>query len=129
MTTNRVHIFDEAFKSRIHLTINYPDLVFNSRRDLWRTFIERGSEGSDLEWLNDVCLNNLASYEFNGRQIKNAVRTAHALSVSAETNLSMARIETVLEIMGLTGNDLGKSDQGNAENREDHSRKRRRLSQ
>lgn len=38
LTTNRVSVFDQAFKSRIHLAIQFPELDFASRKSIWQTF-------------------------------------------------------------------------------------------
>ena len=43
LTTNRMGTFDAAFKSRIHLAIRYYPLSFETRRDLWRSFISSTS--------------------------------------------------------------------------------------
>lgn len=45
------------------------------------------------------CLDTLAAEELNGRQIKNTVRTAHALAVSAGTELNVKHIRTALKAM------------------------------
>ena len=99
LTTNRVTVFDMAFRSRIHVAINYTALPASSRRDLWKSFITRGSPDSELEWMDDDYLENLAAEEWNGRQIKNTVRTAHALAVSAGRALNPQDIKTALEFM------------------------------
>jgi len=101
LTTNRIDCFDEAFKSRIHLAIKYPTLSHSSRRDLWRAFIFRASPGSksSLGWLNMGSLGRLADEELNGRQIKNIVRTAHALAVSEGSDMRLDHINMSLRAM------------------------------
>jgi hypothetical protein len=39
VTSNRVGIFDEAFKSRIQVSLHYEDLTKNARRTIWNNFI------------------------------------------------------------------------------------------
>ena len=46
LTTNRVASFDPAFESRIHLTINYPELSSDSRLHIWKTFVKPGTSSS-----------------------------------------------------------------------------------
>lgn len=41
LTTNRVSTFDPAFQSRIHISIDYPDLSPDSRRKIWENFLGR----------------------------------------------------------------------------------------
>lgn len=99
LTTNRIGSFDTAFKSRIHLAIKYPPLSHASRRDLWKTFIFRAAPESDLDWVNMGSLERLANKEVNGRQIKNIVRTAHALAVSQNESMKFAHINLALRAM------------------------------
>lgn len=44
LTTNRVSTFDPAFQSRIHISIDYPDLSPESRRKIWETFLSRHND-------------------------------------------------------------------------------------
>ncbi|OCL02005.1 P-loop containing nucleoside triphosphate hydrolase protein [Glonium stellatum] len=99
LTTNRIGSFDTAFKSRIHLAIKYPPLSHSSRRDLWKAFIFRAAPESDLEWVNMGSLERLANKELNGRQIKNIVRTAHALAVSQSESMKFSHVNMALRAM------------------------------
>lgn len=55
LTTNRKEDFDEAFKSRIHVTISYPDLTENARSEIWRKLIEANKNmDTDDSWTSDV---------------------------------------------------------------------------
>jgi len=80
LTTNRLQIIDPAFESRIHLSIAYPHLSVGSRHELWKTFIQQGLAQQQPAWLGEGFLNEVAETDMNGRQIKNAVRLAHALA-------------------------------------------------
>ena len=102
LTTNRIDIFDAAFKSRIHLAIKYYPLPFATRRELWQSFITSASHGIELVWMDDAALNETASAMLNGRQIKNTIRTAHALVVSADDSFNYTHIETSLNAMKLS---------------------------
>ncbi|KAF2151737.1 P-loop containing nucleoside triphosphate hydrolase protein [Myriangium duriaei CBS 260.36] len=39
LTTNRVHTFDQAFQSRIHISLDYPELSIESRKQVWKNFL------------------------------------------------------------------------------------------
>ena len=41
LTTNRVQTFDAAFQSRIHISIEYPELDAKSRKKVWTSFLEQ----------------------------------------------------------------------------------------
>ena len=95
LTSNRIHDFDTAFESRIHLTIHYPALDIPSRLHVWKTFIQMG----DLETrLGDKDLKTLAKIEVNGRQIKNIIKTARLLSKQEKAPLAMKHVEMVLKV-------------------------------
>jgi hypothetical protein len=84
LTTNRVGTFDEAFKSRIQLSLHYQRLTDAQRCHIWENFLER-LENIDEERVNieDLRRNvkEFARYEMNGRQIRNALTTARQLAL------------------------------------------------
>jgi SpoVK/Ycf46/Vps4 family AAA+-type ATPase len=96
MTTNRVNSIDPAFQSRIHLTLAYNPLDDKSRKGLWRLFLERSADYDKKNWPNEV-LGDLAKVQLNGRQIKNAVRTANSLALAEHHTLSVDDIRVVLD--------------------------------
>ncbi|PWW76948.1 P-loop containing nucleoside triphosphate hydrolase protein [Tuber magnatum] len=104
LTTNRVETFDEAFQSRIHIALRYNDLDKKARRVIWKTFLgmvareESGSECELRDVVNDEELEGLARRQLNGRQIKNAVRTAQALALNKNEGLSMEHLKLVLAV-------------------------------
>jgi SpoVK/Ycf46/Vps4 family AAA+-type ATPase len=104
LTTNRVETFDEAFQSRIHIALRYNDLDKKARRVIWKTFLgmvakeESGPDRALRDVVNDKELEGLARRELNGRQIKNAVRTAQALALSKNEGLSMEHLKLVLAV-------------------------------
>ncbi|KFY28793.1 hypothetical protein V491_00286, partial [Pseudogymnoascus sp. VKM F-3775] len=100
LTTNRVRDFDEAVQSRIHVGIKYSPLGVDTRKAIWRSFLEKAkTENGDAAY-NDKQLNALAEHDLNGRQasIKNAVRSAYAIASSDGTHLCYSHLETVLEV-------------------------------
>ncbi|KAJ3577202.1 hypothetical protein NPX13_g3363 [Xylaria arbuscula] len=99
MTTNRVSAFDEAFESRIHLAIDYPNLNAQNRLHIWRTFV--GLQGDSPRYaseLTEESLEILAKHDLNGRQIKNVVKTARLLAMQKKAPLSIEHIEKVLTV-------------------------------
>jgi hypothetical protein len=90
LTTNKVGHFDEAFKSRIHVSLYYPPLDKKSTLKVWKMNINRLIEQKRI----DVEYDSIAEYAkqhykalfkakrttWNGRQIKNAFQTAMALA-------------------------------------------------
>lgn len=93
LTTNRLATFDVAFKSRIHLALKYSALGKARRKELWKLFIGRASE----EPLPESVLDDFSKVDLNGRQIKNAIRTANTLAKSTKSPLGKEHIELVLE--------------------------------
>ncbi|KAL6694520.1 AAA family ATPase [Trichoderma pleuroticola] len=79
LTSNRVGTFDEAFKSRIQLAVHYSSLTTHQRTKIWGNFIQRlkelNEDGIDFVDLEDN-IEQLASKEMNGREIRNAITTA-----------------------------------------------------
>jgi hypothetical protein len=98
LTTNRPGALDEAFKSRIHLTLYYPPLDFQQTMEIWQMNIDRmrkveneRCQGTDLQALqiNEHEILRLAEEKFyeykgkprwNGRQIRNAIQIASSLA-------------------------------------------------
>ncbi|KAL4814507.1 P-loop containing nucleoside triphosphate hydrolase protein [Aspergillus spinulosporus] len=98
LTTNRAEQIDPAFESRIHISIQYPELNEVSRRQIWSQFLSRPNTAQ----FSDKELDQLAKLKLNGRQIKNVVRTAHLLAQEEDCALNYEHIRMFLE---LTAND------------------------
>ncbi|KAH6642222.1 P-loop containing nucleoside triphosphate hydrolase protein [Boeremia exigua] len=99
LTTNRMEAHDPAFESRIHLTIQFPKLSFDSRLHIWKTFVRpKQSESKYASNIDDEELEHLAKLDLNGRQIKNVVKTARLLAASEKTSLEMDHIDAVLMV-------------------------------
>lgn len=93
MTTNRVKNIDTAFQSRIHVSLEYPDLTFSSRRQIWTNIVSAlASDFSELDF------DELASVELNGRQIKNTLKIAQLLASKRKIALNRQVVDTVLAI-------------------------------
>ncbi|KAK0624894.1 P-loop containing nucleoside triphosphate hydrolase protein [Bombardia bombarda] len=103
LTTNRVNTFDEAFKSRIHIPIRYTDLSYDSRRQIWKNFCGMVPGGVDI---NEKGYDILAEHDFNGRQIKNAIKAAESLAAYDEVKLDLAQLLQVTKIQAMFEKDL-----------------------
>ena len=91
LTTNRVGTFDEAFRSRIHVSLYYPKLDKPTTIQIWERSLSRLRKSSlNLDFSEDEILKfaerhwleneKKPSRLWNGRQIKNAFQTALALA-------------------------------------------------
>ncbi|KAK5265291.1 hypothetical protein LTR96_009193 [Exophiala xenobiotica] len=77
LTTNRVGTFDEAFRSRIDLAIGYNPLTAELRLQIWKHCLRLNQKDAKVN-IEDLQshLHELASHDFNGRQIRGAVKAA-----------------------------------------------------
>ncbi|KAM7217128.1 Fidgetin-like protein 1 [Rhypophila decipiens] len=118
LTSNRVSTFDEAFKSRIQLALHYPALDMPGRRKIWTNFLDmledqthpsstmadgmakKGwSEKVNVEDIK-AHMDELAGYELNGRQIRNALTTARQLSLFEESVLDWEGLKGAIDVAG-----------------------------
>ncbi|RYP03158.1 hypothetical protein DL764_005340 [Monosporascus ibericus] len=117
LTTNRVGVIDEAFKSRIHISLRYPRIQQRETRQIWENIlkrIERNNETSAVKIKFDrASLQEFAEKHYrkneetettwNGRQIRNAFQTAIALGQYER--------EKRLRAAGMTEEDASRSGQ------------------
>ena len=108
LTTNRVETIDHAFKSRIHLSIAYPPLSTDARRQLWSSSILRANRGQTPAWLTTAFLDALSSKKVNGREIKNIVRVGHALARSEKRDMQNTDLLQGLDSLEQFHIDFGK---------------------
>ncbi|KAH5219385.1 hypothetical protein HBI46_108910 [Parastagonospora nodorum] len=92
LTTNRIGDFDEAFASRIHMSLYYPELdeaktrkVFTLNLDLIEQRFRRQGrkityDASSIESFAGHHFHNFKYNRWNGRQIRNLCQTALALA-------------------------------------------------
>jgi SpoVK/Ycf46/Vps4 family AAA+-type ATPase len=95
MTTNRADNIDEAVKSRIHLSFNYPDLDEISRRQIWSNLLKVSTLPHELP---EQDLDELAQERVNGRQIKNRMKMAQLLAAGKREPLKRTIINTVIQL-------------------------------
>ena len=118
MTSNRVGNFDEAFKSRIQLTLRYKTLDKSQRVQIWQNFITRLEGFQQKENDNDIIkhqssihggvdrgikveevrhrLPQLAEAKLNGREIRNAISTARQLAMFRKEQMGYEHLEVVI---------------------------------
>lgn len=94
LTTNRVGVIDEAFKSRIHVSLRYPSLDHTSTEKIWSVMLDRIQDENKnsevkIEFERDELLSWATKHyrksdkngaTWNGRQIRNAFQTSVALA-------------------------------------------------
>ena len=86
LTTNRIGSFDEAFKSRIHISLYYPPLSESQTFDVWTMNLNRLSKSHRDIYVDRPEIEAFArrhwkdGKRWNGRQIRNAFQTAVALA-------------------------------------------------
>lgn len=115
LTTNRVGTFDEAFTSRIHISLYYPPLSQKSTLRVFRVNLTRIRERfekkkergeADLELDEDSITDFVLDYytqhkeaRWNGRQIRNACQTALALAEFEAQKLANPGLEGGRSVM------------------------------
>ncbi|KAI9803210.1 MAG: hypothetical protein M1825_002001 [Sarcosagium campestre] len=95
LTSNRVQTFDAAFQSRIHVSLEYPELTAKSRRQVWAKFLSSSPVASEI---SDKQLDKLAEMAMNGRQIKNVLKTAQLLASRKKSLLKYEHVASVVDI-------------------------------
>ncbi|KAH8810789.1 hypothetical protein F5884DRAFT_260292 [Xylogone sp. PMI_703] len=114
LTTNRVGDFDEAFTSRIHVALYYPELnssktvkVFKINLDMIEERFKRKGRRIDIETF-EISLFAAKHFDdcpparWNGRQIRNACQTALALAEFEAQGSSHEAIEKPDAVIKLT---------------------------
>lgn len=122
LTTNRVGVFDETFKSRIHISLYYPPLKQEQTQKIWRSHIEKLM--LDLRIETDridliLCANEIYKRQqdlqfgpvWYGRQIRNAFQSAVALAgfhanPGERIRLTRKYFQQVFEVSGQFNNDM-----------------------
>lgn len=55
LTSNRKEVLDDAFLSRIHLTINLPELSNKERAAIWSKMVQSNSQPTqDAPWTSEM---------------------------------------------------------------------------
>jgi hypothetical protein len=89
-----VKIIDDAFRSRIHVALYFNDLDASAKTQVWNAFLAKVGAALTPEEVR-----KLAAREINGRQIKNAVRTATSLAHGRTEPLALTHFLETLDAM------------------------------
>ncbi|OTA54474.1 P-loop containing nucleoside triphosphate hydrolase protein [Hypoxylon sp. EC38] len=109
LTSNRVGAFDQAFQSRIHITLGIPEFSDEVRKQVWAIFIKdlgrKRIDGSapllteeECKALGHEVLTSWSREPLNGRQIRNCVRSALALAQNKQERLCAKHFNTVIRL-------------------------------
>lgn len=108
LTSNRVGTFDEAFKSRIQLSLHYEALSKSQRRMVWSNFLNRlktlerdspKTEPIQVDFDNiERHLADLAEHKMNGRQIRNCITTARQLARFKGDSMTYRHLKHVITV-------------------------------
>ncbi|KAI0490225.1 AAA family ATPase [Xylaria cf. heliscus] len=100
LTSNRVGTFDEAFKSRIQLSLHYENLGVSQRRKIWRNFINRVKSLDPTIDYEDIVdhIDDLSGVDMDGREIRNAMTTARQLAEFRQKPLNYGHLSHVLRV-------------------------------
>ncbi|KAI1213011.1 uncharacterized protein F4807DRAFT_308284 [Annulohypoxylon truncatum] len=93
LTTNRVGVIDEAFKSRIHIALRYPKVKLPTTLAIWKGCLDRIEKDNEfrdikIKFDQDELMefaeehyhkHHKKNATWNGRQIRNAFQTAIAM--------------------------------------------------
>lgn len=100
LTTNRIRTFDDAFHSRIHITLEYSNHDAETREKIWRNFGTHMISSLNIEDNNYA---ELATWELNGRQIKNVLSSCQSLAADRGEQVNMNDLRMVLQISATSG--------------------------
>ena len=100
LTSNRIGIFDEAFKSRIQVALHYENLNRSARKKIWQNFLDMLEEDEEDVNFDEIKfrLDDLAGKELNGRQIRNVLTTARQLAMFKKERLDYGHLEQALSV-------------------------------
>lgn len=112
LTTNRVGTIDEAFRSRIHMSLFYPTLNEQQTIQIWKGQLKRALERDPNLIVDQSAILNYArqlhlvqvrrtKVGWNGRQIRNAMKTAISLAeydCFTRSEAAQTRMQVMLEV-------------------------------
>lgn len=87
--------FDDAFASRIHLHIKYQALTDQRRSTIWRNLL---SPAISEAWGDETLIRLGETYDINGREIKNPIKTASAVANFQQVPMSEDHIAAVYKL-------------------------------
>lgn len=118
MTTNLSSTIDLAFRSRVNIHLFFSPLSFTYRAQLWQKFLDRllleaptagpaSSMNPTFRRLEVSEIEKLAAWELNGREIKNAVKTARNWCICKGYQISVERMESAIAVTAPMAKKIG----------------------
>jgi hypothetical protein len=102
LTTNLLSTIDDAFESRIHIHLLFESLSLDSRMKIWKKFLQRlpsdNTNATSYVEIREEDLEQLAAWELNGRQIKNALKTTRTWCLCRGLNVTLERLERGIHV-------------------------------
>ncbi|KAH6880065.1 P-loop containing nucleoside triphosphate hydrolase protein [Thelonectria olida] len=116
LTTNLYHTIDSAFRSRVSLHLLFQALTREARESIWQKFLQRlpspqikdvtseedhptsASSGSHEKPLDDEDVKELALWQLNGREIKNAVKMVRSWCDHKGYVMTLSRLENGIKV-------------------------------
>ena len=116
LTTNLFDTIDKAFRSRVNIHLIFNPLSFSSRVKLWTKFLSRVpltevSTQTLSTQLSDADVKQLAAWELNGREIKNAIKTVRTWCLCKGYPLSLQRLESGIIVTAPQAKKMERADQ------------------
>ncbi|KAF7558604.1 hypothetical protein G7046_g5560 [Stylonectria norvegica] len=120
LTTNLYHTIDTAFRSRVSLHLLFHALGRDARETVWRKFLQRllpqrvtDDETGHLDKeLDEEDVAELALWQLNGREIKNAVKMVRSWCDHKGYVMTLARLENGIKVTSPHANKDGDVDRG-----------------
>jgi hypothetical protein len=98
LTTNLYSTIDAAFRSRVNIHLLFTPLPFSSRLLLWQKFLSRLPQDAAKPRVSKKDMQELAKWEMNGREIKNAIKTVRTWCVCKEFEMNLLRLESGIKV-------------------------------
>jgi len=98
LTTNLYSTIDAAFRSRVNIHLVFQSLPFSSRFLLWQKFLSRLPGPKVQAKVSKKDMDELAKWELNGREIKNAIKTVRTWCVCKGFEMNLLRLESGIKV-------------------------------
>lgn len=98
MTTNLYSTIDAAFRSRVNIHLVFQSLPFSSRLLLWQKFLSRLPGADTLAKVSKKDIEELAKWDLNGREIKNAIKTVRTWCICKDFQMNLLRLESGIKV-------------------------------
>jgi SpoVK/Ycf46/Vps4 family AAA+-type ATPase len=98
LTTNLYSTIDVAFRSRVNIHLIFKSLPFSSRLQIWQKFLSRLPNTDIQAKLTKDDVEELAKWELNGREIKNAIKTVRTWCVCKSFEMNLLRLESGIKV-------------------------------